>query len=95
MPRLAAVCGTTTEDSDLDPAALAVAVEYLEWKRVPRRPEWTPSLLSTDLGGDRRTWQRHCENGDICAVRRGRGYVVIWPWLVRYFAGRVNLFSAN
>lgn len=86
-------------DSDIDPAALAVAIEYLASQGLyiegrPLRKRWTPSHLARDLGGTARTWQRRCEDGQIRATRDGREYVVIFPWLVRYYADGANV-SAN
>lgn len=97
------VCGTTVSPSedtatpahDLDPVAEAIANEYLLTLRVPPRKKWTPSTLAEDLGDTPRTWQRRCENGELCAVKQGREYIIVRPWLVRYFAARQNLSSLN
>lgn len=81
--------------SDVDPVALSLAEEFLKARKVPHRPQFTPSTLAKDLGGTTRTWQKRCESGEITAVRDGRDFVVVWPWLVRYIAARLTVNSRN
>ena len=79
---------TVNPGSDLSARQIQIALEYLAAMGVPRRQEWAPSQLARDLGKTTRTWQRRCESGEIAAETRGRGYVVTWPSIVRYFAER-------
>jgi len=87
------VCGTA--EPEVDPAALAVAEEFLSLRDVPHRPEFRPSHLAQDLGGTKRTWQRRMKSGEITAVRDGRDFVTFWPWLVRYYAARQTAVEMN
>jgi hypothetical protein len=87
MPTRGALASSSEDDSQgLDPAAVAVAEALLSRRHLPERKEWTPALLSIDLGCDERTWQRRCERGELWAIREGRGYVVLREWIVRYYA---------
>lgn len=88
--------GTNTlAAEDPNPEAIRLAEEFLKAKKVPHRPRFTPSTLAKDLGGTTRTWQKRCESGEITALRDGRNFVVVWPWLVRYIAVRLNVNSRN
>ena len=81
--------------SEIDPAALAVALRMLAERGVPQRSKgFTPSQLAQDVGGSARSWQRKCADGEIEAADLC-GWKVTWPALVRFVAAKQSVIDEN